>query len=114
MDLIINDKSYYVKFNQLALEVYTDNLDFNSGGVSAIYSTIFAGITGGAYVKRLELDLTFEDICDFVDIQMQTEEGIKLITEVCNSWTDTLLYQKWIKEVRKTLGINDEEEVKKK
>lgn len=101
MNIEINGKEYYVKFNQYALEIYTKHLDWENETASAIYATAYAGLMGGAYVRSNELELTFEDITDWCDSQIQTD-GKELI-DLCNTWTDTFFYKKWLESVQDAL-----------
>ena len=40
---------------------------------------------------------------DMVDIQMEGDQ--KEVTEICNLWTDSFFYKKWIKAIKE--GIDD-------
>lgn len=97
----INGKDYYIKFNQYALEAFSKMLDWDGEVITSIYATVWAGLKGGAFVKQEDLDLTFEQVVDWVD--KKTDEDHQLIAKICNTWSDTFIYKKWIKQVKEAV-----------
>jgi hypothetical protein len=110
----IGGKLRGLKFNQLALEVYNKNIDFERPMASAIYATFYAGLLGNCYVKREEPDFTFEQVTDWVD-EIFSEKKDE-IEKVCKVWEDTNVYKDWLKEWQDTLSVllEPDKKVKKK
>lgn len=105
-----------LKFNQLSLEVYTKNINFEAVQTSSIYATFYAGLIGNTYAKREEADFTFEDVCTWVD-DLYEKGRTEEIKKVCDMWGETHVYREWLKQfqdkVRATLEP-DKKETKKK
>lgn len=86
-----------LKFNQISLEVYTKNVNYEALQTSSIYATFFAGLIGNCTVKREEPNFTYEDVCNWVDELY--EQGKKdVIKKVCDMWAATHVYTDWLKE----------------
>jgi hypothetical protein len=62
----LGGKTRGLKFNQLAIELIGQYND-SSTTTGFLYAMVYAGLKGNAYVKREELDATFEQVCDWVD-----------------------------------------------
>lgn len=95
----IGGKDRGLKFNQVALEVYSKHIDLqNAVNTSTIYATFYAGLVGNCYVKNEEVDFTFEDVTDWVDELYS--KGKKEIEAVCKLWAETTVYREWLKEFK--------------
>lgn len=109
----IGGKDRGLKFNQMALEVFTKNLDGNAVKSSTIYATFYAGLVGNCYAKREEPDFTFEDVVDWVDELYETDK--EAIVKVCNAWEETNVFREWLKEFQEKVStILGEKKTKKK
>lgn len=109
----IGGKDRGLKFNQMALEVFTKNLDENAVKSSTIYATFYAGLVGNCYAKREEPDFTFEDVVDWVDELYETDK--EAIVKVCNAWEETNVFREWLKEFQEKVStILGEKKTKKK
>lgn len=104
MTVEINGEDYYVKFNQYALEIFTKHIDYECEATSAIYATVYAGLRGGAYVKRMDLNLDFEAVSDWVDIKLNDKKD-KTVASLCEAWTETMFYKNWLQATKEMLGI---------
>ena len=82
-----------LKFNQLSIEIFTANINYEAIDTSSIYAIFFAGITGNYYAKRKEVDFTFENVCDWVD-----EVDKDIIVKVCDMFAETNAYKQWFAE----------------
>lgn len=107
----IGGKLRGLKFNQLSLEVYTKNVNYEQPNASAIYATFYAGLIGNCYVKKEEPDFTFEQVTDWVD-----EVGKNDIEKVCNLWAETNIYKEWLKEFNERIdeALGNDKKPKKK
>jgi len=93
-----------LKFNQLAIEVI-GNYNDSQTTTGFLYAMIYGGLKGNAYVKREELTVTFEQVCDWVDVM---EDKEKVIAEVSKVLADTQIWQDLVKK-----GTEEIEEKKK-
>ena len=103
MTVNIKGKDRSIAVNMLCQQAYTEKLDMEAAIVTAIYATVWGVLKGGAYANGEEFDLTFGDVIEWVDIQMEGDQ--KEVTEICNLWTDSFFYKKWIKAIKE--GIDD-------
>lgn len=109
----IGGKLRGLKFNQLSLQVYTENVSHEQANSSAIYATFYAGLVGNCYVKKEEVDFSFENVTDWVD-DLYEQGRKKEIENVCNIWAETHVYKQWLKEFKERLSAILEPEVKDK
>lgn len=91
--VLLAGKERALKFNQLSIEVFTANINYEATETSSIYSIFFAGLTGNCFAKREEVDFTFEQVCDWVDDLFDKDQA--KIKEVCNLFTETNAYKNW-------------------
>jgi hypothetical protein len=91
-----------LKFNQHAVITMSKYLDYDNMSATYGYALIYAGLSANCYVKREEVDFTFEQVCDWVD-ELKTEDVLK-VQEVFQS---TQAFQNIIK-------TNEEQPKKKK
>ena len=104
-----------LKFNQLSIELFTENVNYEAVDTSSVYEIFFAGLMGNYYAKRKEVDFTFENVCDWVDELYQNEPA--KVTEVCEVFASTNAYKQWIeqfKEKIRALTTPEEKPVVKK
>ena len=106
-----------LKFNQLSIELFTENINYEAIDTSSIYAIFFAGLTGNYYAKSKEIDFTFENVCDWVDELYQNEPA--KITEVCEVFASTNAYKQWIEQFKEkiralTTPTEPEKKIKKK
>lgn len=111
----LGGKDQGLKFNQLSIELFTENVNYEAIDTSSIYAIFFAGLTGNYYAKRKEVDFTFENVCDWCDELYESEPA--KITEVCEVFASTNAYKQWIeqfKEKIRALTTPEEKPVVKK
>ena len=65
------------KVNQLTLEEWSKRM--GTSNTSAVYSAVNAGLIANCYVKGVEPDFTFEDVCDWCDQLLSSPEGVKTV-----------------------------------
>ena len=115
INILFGGKDQGFKFNQIAIEIFTSNINYEAIDTSSIYAIFFAGLSGNYYAKRKEVDFTFEQVCDWVD-----ELERALIVKVCNVFAESNAYKEWFKEFSSKIRQLSEEasaeiaEVKKK
>ena len=102
MTVTIDGVEYPIKFNQYALEHYARMIDWDGEITTAIYAMVWAGLKGGAFVQMKELDISFEQVTDWVDKEMQGDS--KVIIEMSNLWTENYFYKKWLKAVKEAVS----------
>ena len=96
MDIKIGGKIRGVKFNQLSLEELIKNNLSGMEGVGATYAIVHAGLVGSSFVRREEIDYTFENVADWIDEISMSEEGIKIISEVISAFVESTAYKNLI------------------
>jgi len=92
------------KVNQLTLEEWSKRM--GATNTSAVYSAVNAGLVANCYVKGIEPDFTFEDVCDWCDQLLATPEGLKtveLIKETFEKSDAYLLTVKKLLELKESL-----------
>lgn len=89
----VNVKGRGLKFNQMAVIILAQKSDPENWAASAVYAMVWAGLKANAYVKGEELDLTFEEACDWAD--GLTEDELKSINEAL---AEAEAYKKLLKE----------------
>lgn len=104
-----------LKFGTLAAEQITMDLvalgvatqgNYSSAMISSI---IYWGLYNNTFVKRAELDVTFEDVCNWMDENWNDKEVEPLITDIVKCYEES----KQSKLVIKNLS-DSVEEIKKK
>lgn len=113
IEVTLGGKVRGLKFNTFALEAYADKVNFQAVGATAIYGAFYAGLCGNCYVKDVDPDFTFEQVCDWVDEVYATDK--KTIEKVCNLFADTQVYKSWLQDFQeKVRTILDKPADKKK
>ena len=74
-----------LKFNTGAWKIFATHVDANNYVASAAYAMIYAGLWANCFVKRIEPDFTFEQVCEWVDDL--TPEVIQSVTVIFNEMT---------------------------
>jgi hypothetical protein len=89
-----------LKFNQLAVELYTKKTDWvNHTDASEVYATFYAGLMGNCAAKEQEPDFTFEDVQDWVDdLSVDTKK------EVMKVFEESKKFQEWMARVKDRLA----------
>lgn len=73
----IAGKERGLKFNQLAIMIMQEYISADHLAATASYALIYAGLRANAYVKREEVDFTFEDVCEWVEsVSMEDMEKV--------------------------------------
>lgn len=101
-----------LKYNNLAVEVFSKHIAADATNASILYATIYAGLVANAYVKREEFVETFEQITDWVDAAK--DEEIKLAAD---TFAATEVWKKALerfKDTIKSLQTDDKKKVVKK
>jgi hypothetical protein len=100
----LGGKSRGLKFNQMAIELIGQYNDAQTT-TGFLYAMIYGGLKGNAYVKREELELTFEEVCDLIDEMPNKEVMAQNISKVL---ADTQIWKDLVKK-----GEEIEEDKKK-
>lgn len=108
IQLNLGGKLRGLKFNNLALEVFTKNTDYETTQAD-LYACIYAGLKGNAYVKREEVDFSFETVCDWCDEADQQE-----LVKAYNEFTETSAFKNWYAKFQDLIRSNLEEPGDKK
>lgn len=108
IQLEIGGKERGLKFNQLALEVFTKHTDYETQRAD-LYACIFAGLRGNSYVKREEPDYTFEQVCEWCD-----EANDDDLVKAYNEFTETQSFKKWYEKFKELIRTKLEESEEKK
>ena len=92
LQIEIKGKKYGLKFTNLSAEEFNkkSSKDGNDMSVKNIYAIYWAGLLTNAYRKDEELDLSFEDVCDYADTLIVTAEGQEEIKKVVDIFNDAL------------------------
>lgn len=93
----LGGKERGLKFNQLALEEMTSVA--GEKATQNVYAMFWGGLKGNSYVKREDVDYTFEDVCDWID-QLFAEKKMDIIKQVEETLTETQLYKSLVPEVK--------------
>ena len=110
-EITLHDKRRGIKFGMLAIENIAKDLDDLKARTGSDYSSemvavlVYWGLENNAYVKREKLDLTFEQVVDWVEAQWFDPEGQKVLSDVVKCFEGSQI----IKSMAATGG-----EVKKK
>ena len=80
-----------LKFNQLAINTLLTTADLSDWNATANYAMVWGGLRGNAFVKREELGLDFEQVCDFVEL-MSSED----LASIDKALQESIAYQKAI------------------
>ena len=92
----------FLSVNMVCQKAYTEKINMDAPIETAIYATVWGMLQGGAYANGVDLELTFGDVIDWVDEDMNQDS--KKVTEICNVWTDSLFYKKWLKAVQDSIS----------
>lgn len=81
-----------LKFNNISLKAYLEHIKFEDAN-SVVYACFYAGMVGNYFVKGLEEDFTFEDVCDWVD-KLHADGRQEEIDAVCKMWSEVDAFKK--------------------
>ena len=107
-------------FNQYALRLYWQQIEkaqLNSLQIYAMYALVWAGLNGAAFAKQLEFNISFEQVCDWVDELSLSDEGQQALYSVDLLFSENDLYKKQlgnIKDAIRLLSQAPDEDDKKK
>jgi hypothetical protein len=105
--IFLGGKERGLKFNNYALEVFTKNTDYETTQ-GDLCAAIYAGLKGNAFVKREEVDFTFEQVCDWCDDADETE-----LVKAYNEFSETNAFKKWYEKfqdlIRSTIEKSSDE-----
>lgn len=87
----IGGKLRGLKFNQYAMIILSQKVDPDNYNDTANYAMVYAGLTANCYVKGIEKDFTFEEVCDWVDLLSQKD-----IDDIDACLGETLAYKNLI------------------
>ena len=84
----IGGKQRGLKFNKMAQLIIEQKID-PSNLMTGVYAVVYAGLKSNCYVKGVEPDFTFEDVCDWTD-------GLddSVIVQITEAFKDTEMYKK--------------------
>ena len=114
----IGGKLRGLKFNQMAVEVFTQHLSEVGFDTSTVYAMVYAGLTANCYQKQQEVDFTFSDVIDWVDAIVDSGntsgiEAVKVVFQEVQSYkTWAANFQERIRE-QLTMMAGGEEAKKK-
>lgn len=108
MQVTLNGKPRHLKFNQLALEIFTKHVDYETTH-GALYAGIYGGLRGYSYVKREEVDYGFEEVCDWCD-----EADQKELVAAYNEFTETRAFKEWYEKFKDLIRTKVEEVIDEK
>lgn len=94
-----------LKFNQMAVIIMAQKCDPDNYAASSNYASCYAGLKANCYVKGEELDLTFEQVCDWVE-ELTPEE----IQQIDAALSESVAYKRLIEKAEE---IADEKPKKK-
>lgn len=89
----VNVKGRGLKFNQMAVIILAQKADPDNWAASSVYAMCWAGLKANAYVKGEELDLNFEQVCDWVDSLSDDE-----LKSIDDALTEAEAYKKLLKD----------------
>ena len=115
IQLNTSSKAIGLKLNQLALQTFwkeLENTDNNNILIGSMYAAVYAAYIGNCYAKRVEPDLTFENICDIVDELSVSEEGRKQLEQVDKMYIESELYKQHLAKISDAIRLlaNEQEE----
>lgn len=100
--ITIGGKERGLKYNTMALIEYHKNIN-DGNEMSLLISAIWAGLMANHYAKKIEMDFTFEDVCDWCD---EIENKPELMEKISRAMMET--------QIAKSIVSNSEKEEKKK
>jgi hypothetical protein len=103
MQVTLNGQLRALKFNQLALEVFTKHTDYETTQ-GDLYACIYAGLKGQSYVKREPADYSFEEVCDWCDNADQKE-----LVAAYNEFCETNQFKTWYAKFQDLISTKLEE-----
>lgn len=109
LQLEIGGQRRGLKFNQMAYVLFYQHVDLAEYLATMYYAIVYAGLKANAYVKREELDVTFEQVCEWVDEMPQEDKDAAL-----KAFTETTQWQKLIEEGKSAVEEKSPEEKKSK
>jgi hypothetical protein len=117
----IGGKARGLKFNQMAVEVFTQHLTDVGFDTSTVYAMMYAGLVANCYQKQEEPFFTFADVIDWVDAIVDSGdtssiEKVKLVFQEITAYKIwAVKFQERIKEqLSSTVDTTDKKKVKMK
>lgn len=111
IQITIGNRKVGLKFGMASFryisDKFVDGISFNGGDLNEIgvAHLIYSGYYNNCLVKQTPIDMTFEDVVDFVEANLNNDEFMKELTEVIKIWSES----DFIKQTQK-----ETEEPKKK
>jgi hypothetical protein len=114
----IGGKLRGLKFNQMAVEVFTMHLTDVGFDASTVYAMMYAGLKANCYQKQEEPDFTFADVVDWVDATVDSGDTSS-IEKVKDVFQEITAYKTWAAKFQEKireqiLAVAGEEDNKKK
>lgn len=92
-----------LKFNQMAILIMQEKTDPSQPIATGAYALIYAGLKADCYVKQIECDFTFEQVCDWVDVLPDTEMNkIQAAFQETDTYKKGLAYKKQLEDQAKS------------
>lgn len=108
--LSLGGKERGLKFNQLALEIFSKHSDWDNGtDAGYAYAIIYGGLCGNMKAKRETIDFTFEDVTDWVD-SLYAAGQVEEIKRACDAFADSQLFKKWMHDFKSKIRSLQEAE----
>jgi|SRR5215471_9249276 len=112
IEIEIAGKKIGLKFNMYAFE-QSLLLKGQNSNISKMTGIIYAAMLGNAYAKQIEPEATFEEISDFVDANMITQDKDGVLARITDALTDSPIL-KYLNEKAAGLNGNADDDIKKK
>lgn len=99
MQVTLNGELRTLKFNMQALEIFTKHTDYLTTQ-GDLYACIYAGLRAQSYVKRGEVDYTFEQVCDWCDEADQVS-----LVNAYNEFTEISAFKAWYERFKELIRV---------
>jgi hypothetical protein len=84
-----------IKFNRYAIILMRKHADPQNYDASVNYAMVYGGLMGAAYVKRMDVDFTFEQVCDWVEeLPAETIAAVDAELASCMAWQQAVEFGK--------------------
>ena len=93
--ITIGNRKVGLKFGMASFryisDKFVDGISFNGGELNEIGVShlIYSGYYNNCLVKDTPIDMTFEDVVDFVESNLNNDEFMKELTEVIKVWSES-------------------------
>lgn len=98
-----------LKFNNGAMDVYFQRINYVEVGASAIYAAFYAGLIGNDIAKGVQSDYTPEQVSEWVD-ELYEQNREQEIEAVCNMLAETNVYKKRLEDLKEKIRALQEVE----